>query len=73
MFTYFEFVQEKGKNFTPSTKIIEFAKKHHLEYFNRYGKTILCFISGECKYSHYEIKEIGNNMEKVTIYLENIK
>ena len=73
MITYFDFVQEKGKNFTPATKIYEFAKKYHLDTYNRYGNMIVIFPDGrETKYHHYEITEEDSKTEKVTIYLEDI-
>lgn len=73
MTTYFDFVQPAGKNFVPAWKIAEFAKKHHVETYNRYGETILRFASGDSKYSHYSIEPMPDGMEKVTIYLEDIQ
>lgn len=73
MTTYFDFVQPAGKNFVPAWKIAEFAKKHHLETYNHYGNTILRFASGDCKYSHYNIEPLPGSMEKVTIYMEDIR
>lgn len=72
MTTYFDFVQESGGNFTPSTKIHEFAKAHHLKTSDRYGQTVLHYLSGSAVYHHYEIQQIDCGMEKVTIYLEDI-
>ena len=73
MTTYFDFIQPAGKNFVPAWKIAEFAKKHHLETYNHYGNTILRFASGDCKYSHYNIEPLPDGMEKVTIYMEDIR
>ena len=73
MTTYFTFSQQAGKNFTPSAKICEFAKAHHLETSNHYGKTVLHYPgSGKAVYDRYEIEPADNGMEKGTIYLEDI-
>ena len=73
MITYFDFVQPAGKNFVPAWKIAEFAKKHHLETYNHYVNMILRFASGGSKYSHYKIEPLPGGMEKVTIYMEDIR
>ena len=73
MTTYFDFIQPAGKNFVPAWKIAEFAKKHHLETYNHYGNTILRFASGDCIYSHYNIEALPDGMEKVTVYMEDIR
>ena len=73
MTTYFDFTQPAGKNFVPARKIAEFAKKHHLETYNHYGNTILRSASGDCKYSHYNIDPLPDGLEKVTIYMEDIR
>lgn len=72
MITYFDFIQETGENFTPSAKIIEFAKNHNLNTSNRYGSTILHYESGDAVFHHYEIEPKEEGFEKVTIYMEDI-
>ncbi|MBM6887626.1 hypothetical protein [Pseudoflavonifractor phocaeensis] len=72
MITCFSFLQPEGANFTPAWEMHNFAKKHGLNTYNLYGDTILCFLSGDCRYSHYEISKAPGGMEKVTIFLENL-
>lgn len=44
-----------------------------METYNHYGDMILRFASGDCKYSHYSIDPLPGSMEKVTIYMEDIR
>ena len=72
MITYFDFIQKTGENFTPSAKIIEFAKSRNLDTSNRYGNTTLHYKSGDAVFHHYEIEPKQEGLEKVTIYMEDI-
>lgn len=70
----FSFLQPVGTNFTPATKICEFARKHHLKTSYRYDQLILHYSgSVNTVYHHYEINPVGDGTEKVTIYMEDIK
>ena len=68
----FEFVQESGGNFTPAQKMVEWAKAHHLEWFNEYENTIIKLYSGSYKYLCYKIEQMKNGKEKVKIYMEEV-
>lgn len=67
------FEQLQGANFTPSYKIIEFAKQNRIDYQNTLDGVILNYYSGSYKYYCYKIESIpGTDKERVTIYLEEV-
>lgn len=68
----FEFIQERGKNFTPSHKITAWAKQNRMEISNRYFNTYVKVNGIEYTYHHYHIEATENGKEKVTIYMEEI-
>lgn len=68
----FEFTQNIGDNFTPASKISNFARINGYKQEYRYF-TLHIIISGiTYTYHHYNISPISANREKVTIYLEEV-
>ena len=68
-----EIDQEYGSNFVPSRKMIDYAKKHHIAWCNKFGETYLKLYTGVYKYHHYEIKGHNNGeTETLTIWLERV-
>ncbi len=68
----FEFTAKKTDNFTPSTKIVEWANSHRLNYYHNYDETIVELYTGKYAFDHYEIKEIDEEREQVKIFLRRI-
>lgn len=66
----FTFMQPAGKNFTPSAKIHEYAKQHHLETSHRYFGVYIKILGIEYTYHHYQIDQLPDGTENVTIYLQ---
>lgn len=68
--TAFEFTQNIGDNFTPASKIYNFAKINGYKVDYRYF-TLHIIINGTTyTYHHFHIEPISANREKVTICLE---
>lgn len=63
-------IQDAGKNFTPATKICEYAKVHKLETVNTLDYTALRLYTGDYKYLCYSIKPTDDGKEIVTLTLE---
>lgn len=70
----FRFEQEPGANFTPSSKIIEFAKREHLEYWQPPASCVrVKTYTGVWKYMMARVRKFHGNagpFERVTIFLE---
>ena len=66
----FEFIQEKGANFVPAWKMVEWVKKDHIDYEESADGTVVKLYTGDYVYDRYDIKELDNGKEKVTIILK---
>ena len=70
----FTFEQKKGENFTPSSKIAEWAKREHLRHWYHSGDIRVETYTGVWKYMMYVIRTFQGKtgpFERVTIFLEN--
>lgn len=68
----FRFNKKVGANFTPSEKIIEYAKKSGLELIFTLSKTLLLYNNQTYEYNHYTIYDFPDNpegIETVEIFL----
>lgn len=69
----FRFEQDPGDNFTPSSKIAEWARKEHLETWNDMDGIKVKTYTGVYKYMMYRTRTFTTDwgtFERVTIYLE---
>lgn len=68
----FRFNHKVGTNFTPSEKIIEYAKRNGLELIFTLSKTLLLYNNRTYEYNHYTIYDFPDNpegIETVEIFL----
>lgn len=66
----FKFIEKITANFTPSTKIFQYAKENNLKAFrNMSGITVLTFSGNDYSYDHYTITDNGDGTETVEIFL----
>ena len=68
----FEFTQNIGDNFTPASKISNFARINGYKQEYRYFALHIIIAGITYTYHHYSIRQVNANREKVTIYLEEI-
>ena len=69
----FKFIQEENKNFTPASKMIQYANKNNISYYRTMFGTLLLSINGiDYEYNHYQITNNGDGTETVEIFL-NVK
>lgn len=69
----FTFDQEAGKNFVPSSKIAEWAKREHLDFWNTMDGIRVKTYTGVWKFMMYKIRTFQGTKgpyERVTIFLE---
>ena len=69
----FRFEQDPGDNFTPSSKIAEWARKEHLETWNDMDGIKVKTYTGVYKYMMYRTRTFTTDwgtFERVRIYLE---
>lgn len=66
----FKFIEDIRTNFTPSTKIIQYAKANALKCFRtHFGSLILEYEGRDYSFDHYTITDNGNGTETVEIFL----
>ena len=69
----FEFLQDEKKNFTPSAKIFEYAKRQKLNcYRTQFGTQVLEYNSNNYTYDHFTIWTHPDGTETVEIFLKLI-
>lgn len=67
----FKFNQDARKNFTPSNKIIEYAKQNGFNFYRTHFGTLVVDIKDHSyRYNSYTIHPNENNTETVEIFLE---
>jgi hypothetical protein len=66
----FKFIEKITANFTPSTKIFQYAKKNGFNcYRTQYGTQVLETPEGTYTYDHYTLTDNGDGTETVEIFL----
>lgn len=66
----FKFTEKTTANFTPSTKIIQYAKKNNLNCYRSYFGSLFLEVGGKTySYHHYQITDNGDGTETVEIFL----
>lgn len=66
----FKFTEDERANFTPSTKIIQYAKKNGLTCYRSMFGTLFLEVDGRSyNYHHYQITSNGDGTETVEIFL----
>lgn len=68
----FEFEQDIGDNFTPASKISNFARINGYKPDYRYFALHIIIAGITYTYHHYDITQISADREKVTLYLEEV-